>query len=251
GVTTVLMDKDEAKESGATALFGEKYDATVRVVSVNDFSKELCGGTHVRATGEIGLCKIVSETGIAAGVRRVEAITGGLALEKFQQAEAEIDGLADLLKTSSQELPARVSKLLARQKELEKEVSQLTARLTITDLDRLISEAKDVNGVRLVTAQIPLDSPKTLREVGDRIRDKMGTGVAVIGGVFQKKAALLAIVSKDMTSQYHAGKIIKEVASRVGGSGGGRPDMAQAGGPMTDKLPEALAAAPAIIADMG
>lgn len=237
---TDVMDRDDAVKGGATALFGEKYDEAVRVVSVGDFSKELCGGTHVGATGEIGLCKIASEGGIAAGVRRIEAITGPDAFARFQVAEAKYLGIAEQLKTSPDEVSAKLEKILARQKELEKEVSQLTAKMTVTDLDKIINEAKEINGVRVVSLQIPIDSSKTMREVGDKVRDKLGTGVVVLGGIFQDKVSLLAIVSKDLTKQFHAGKIIKEVAAKVGGSGGGRPDMAQAGGTMVDKLPEAL-----------
>ena len=138
-------------------------------------------------------------------------------------------------------------KVLARQKELEKEVSQLTAKMSVADLDQVISNAKIIDGIRVVAMQIPIDSPKTMREVGDKVRDKLGTGVAVLGGVFQGKVSLLVIVSKDLTKKYHAGQIVKEMATKVGGSGGGRPDMAQAGGTMVDKLPEALEGLYAIV----
>lgn len=241
-LNTLELNRDQAQKSGAIALFGEKYDDLVRVVSVGDTSKELCGGTHVGATGEIGLFKLVSETGIAAGVRRIEAITGPDALNFFQRLEDQLVNLAELLKTSSGEAPDKITKLLERQKQLEKEVGRLTAQLSFRDLDRLVKEAREIDGIRVIAAQIPLDSPKTLREVGDRVRDKMGSGVAVLGGVFQEKVALLGIVSKDMTNKLHAGNIIKEISKIVGGSGGGRPDMAQAGGVMIDKLPEALSA---------
>lgn len=246
-LNTDVMDRDEAVKGGATALFGEKYDETVRVVSIGDFSKELCGGTHVGATGEIGVCKITSEGGIAAGVRRIEAITGPDAFARFQGIEAKFLGIAEQLKTAPAEVSAKLEKILARQKELEKEVSQLTAKMTVTDLDKIISEAKVIDGARVVSLQIPIDSSKTMREVGDKVRDKLGTGIAVLGGVFQDKVSLLAIVSKDLTKQFHAGQIIKEVAVKVGGSGGGRPDMAQAGGTMVDKLPDALNSVYAIL----
>jgi alanyl-tRNA synthetase len=239
-VRTEMFDREEAVQSGATALFGEKYDETVRVVSVGSISKELCGGTHVGATGEIGQVKIVAETAIAAGVRRLEAVTGPEALSRFQQSEKHLSALADQLKTTPEELPSRIEKLLIRQKELEREVSRLTAKLSLADLAGMMDAAKTIHDIRVVAAAIPLDNPKTLREVGDRVRDKLGSGVAVLGGVFQDKAALLVIVSKDLTKRLHAGNIIKKIAALVGGSGGGRPDMAQAGGPMVDKLPEAL-----------
>ncbi|MBU1709867.1 MAG: alanine--tRNA ligase [Proteobacteria bacterium] len=237
---TNLFDRDEAIKSGATALFGEKYDEKVRVVSVGAFSKELCGGTHVGATGEIGLLKITGETGIAAGVRRIEAVTGPEAFQKFQEIEGALIGIADELKTTLPDISVKLKKILARQKELEKEVSLLTARMVIADIDSMIQNAKIIDGVRVISEMIPLDSPKTLREVGDRIRDKMGSGIVVLGGKLNEKVALLAIVSKDLTKKFHAGNIIKEIASTVGGSGGGRPDMAQAGGTLGDKLPEAL-----------
>ncbi len=247
-VATTLKSRDQAVADGATALFGEKYGDSVRVVSIGEYSSELCGGTHVAATGAIGLLKVVTETGIAAGVRRIEAITGPDSLARFQADEVELAGLAELVNASGGELRGRVEKLLARQKELEKEVSRLTAAQTIGDLDRLLNEAQTVAGVKVVAAEVPLDSPKTLREVGDRVRDKLGSGIAVLGGVFEGKVVLLVMVSKDLTKQFQAGKIVKEVAAMVGGGGGGRPDMAQAGGSKVDKLPAAIAAVAGIVA---
>ncbi|MDH3453732.1 MAG: DHHA1 domain-containing protein, partial [Desulfuromonadales bacterium] len=247
-VETVLKSRDEAVAEGATALFGEKYGDSVRVVSVGDYSSELCGGTHVAATGAIGLLKVVTETGIAAGVRRIEAITGASAFARFQTDEAELAGLAELVNASGSELRSRIEKLLSRQKELEKEVGRLTAAQTIGNLDSLVDAAQTVAGVKVVAAEIPLDSPKTMREVGDRVRDKLGSGIAVLGGVFQGKVVLLVMVSKDLTKQFQAGKIVKEVAAIVGGGGGGRPDMAQAGGSDIAKLPEAIAAVAGIVA---
>lgn len=250
-VSTAVLDREEAIKDGATALFGEKYEAKVRVVSVGQISKELCGGTHVSATGEIGLFKILSETGIAAGVRRIEAVTGPGAMERFQQVEAQLGVLAAKLKTTPEELPGKIEKMLGRQKELEREVSRLTADLSVNDLDSMLGNAQEIGGVKVVVAQIAMDSPKTMREVGDRVRDGLGSGIAVLGGVFEGKVSLLAMVTKDLSSRFHAGQIVKEVATMVGGSGGGRPDMAQAGGTMADKLPEALAAVPGIITAQG
>ncbi|MGV1100426.1 alanine--tRNA ligase [Thiovibrio sp. JS02] len=247
-VATAVLDREEAIKGGATALFGEKYEASVRVVSVGEFSKELCGGTHVGASGEIGLFKIISEGGVAAGVRRIEALTGPAAMERFQQLEAQLAALAAKLKTTPDELGARLEKILARQKELEREVSRLAADLSVNDLDSMLAGAEDVCGVKVIAAGIVIDSPKTMREVGDKVREKMGSGIAVLGGEFQGKVSLLAIVSKDLEKRFPAGRIVKEVAALVGGSGGGRPDMAQAGGTMIDKLPEALKAVPGIVA---
>jgi len=237
---TENMDRNEAKKSGATALFGEKYDDIVRVVSFGEKSRELCGGTHVAATGEIGLFKIVSETGIAAGIRRIIAFTGEKALERVQGFEKTISVLAGELKTTPDEVINKVRTSLSRQKELEKEVGQLTAQLSLSGLDAILDGAREVGGVKVAAANIKLDSAKTLREIGDKIRDRIGSGVVVLGGELDGKAALLAMVTKDVTAKCHAGKIIKEVAGIVGGSGGGRPDMAQAGGSMPDKLQEAL-----------
>ncbi|MBI5557581.1 MAG: alanine--tRNA ligase [Deltaproteobacteria bacterium] len=237
------LTKDEAIKAGATALFGEKYGDSVRVVSINSFSKELCGGTHVQATGEIGLLKILAESGIAAGVRRIEACSGKTAFDRFQQEDDSLHVLAALLRCGPEELANRVDRLLSKVRELEKEVGHLNARLSLANLETLIDSGKMVKGVKVVAAQIPLDSAKTMREVGDRVRDRLGSGVIVLGGILQDKVSLLTIVSKDLTGRIQAGNIVKEVAQLVGGGGGGRPDMAQAGGTMPDKLPQALATA--------
>ena len=241
------LAREEAVKSGATALFGEKYGDTVRVVTINSYSKELCGGTHVRATGEIGLLKIVTETGIAAGVRRIEAVSGAKAFAWLQEKDANLGRIAGLLRCGPDEAAGRIEKLLARVKELEKEVGRLHASLSLVNLDSLVENGKMVKDIKVLAVQIPLDSAKTLREVGDRVRDRLGSGVAVLGGILEDKVSLLALVSKDLTARIQAGNIIKEVAQLVGGGGGGRPDMAQAGGSMPDKLPQALQAAYDII----
>ncbi len=241
-LNTEMLEKEEAITSGAVALFGEKYGDKVRVVSIGNFSKELCGGTHVRATGEIGLLKITTETGVAAGVRRIEAVTGPEAINIFQAHEMQLAELASLLKVPAENLGPKIEKLLSAQKDLEKEVSRLTAKLTLGDIDGIINNAKMVGDIRVVVSRVVLDSPKTLREMGDKIRDKLGSGIVVLGGEYQGKAALLAMVTKDLTSTYKAGDIIKKVSVLVGGRGGGRPDMAQAGGPNPDKLSDALKA---------
>ena len=240
GVDTAVLEREEAIKAGATALFGEKYEEKVRVVTIDQYSKELCGGTHVSATGEIGLFKIVSEGGIAAGIRRIEAVSGFGAMDRFQQTERQLSEIGEQLKTGPEDILARISRLQARQKELEKELAQITARQSVSGPDRIVNEARLVGEVMVVGAQITVDSPKTMREVGDKLRDKLGSGVAVLGAVFDDKVSLLAIVSKDLTKKYHAGNLVKEVAVLVGGSGGGRPDMAQAGGTMPDRLEGAL-----------
>jgi alanyl-tRNA synthetase len=245
---TAMLDKEEAIKTGAVALFGEKYGDKVRVVSIGNFSRELCGGTHVRATGEIGLVKITAETGIAAGVRRIEAVTGPEAFNIFQGREKQLAKLANLLKVPAENLDTKIEKLLRLNKDLEKEVSRLTAKLTLNDIDGIINRGKMVGDTKVVVSRVVLDSPKTLREMGDKIRDKLGRGIVVLGGEYQGKAALLTMVSKNLTDRYKAGNIISEIAGLVGGKGGGRPDMAQAGGPNPDKLNEALEAVYKIIA---
>ncbi len=238
---TAHLDRDQAIEQGATALFGEKYGDSVRVVSLSDFSKELCGGTHVPATGCIGLFQIVSEGGIAAGVRRIEALTGRAAIERLQIQVQREQAVCDLLSVTPANIITKLESMAASNKELEKQVAELSTRLATSDLGSLLANGTEINGIKVVASVIPLDSPKTLREVGDKLRDEMGSGVAVLGGEVNGKAALLAIVSKDLTKQIKAGDIVNKVAAVVGGKGGGRPDMAQAGGSMPDKLKEAMA----------
>ena len=243
-VQTRLLSKDAAIEEGATALFGEKYEDSVRVVSIGGFSKELCGGTHVAAAGQIGAFKILSESGIAAGIRRIEALTGMAAIQYMQQVSKRESLLGSLLNAKEDAIYRKVESLLANQKALEKKIGELSAQLAGSDLDSLLNNAVEVAGIKVVASQIPLDSPQTLRTVGDKLRDSMKSGVAVLGGEVQGKAALLALVTQDLTSKVKAGTLVNLVAQVVGGKGGGRPDMAQAGGPMPDKLPEALAQVP-------
>jgi alanyl-tRNA synthetase len=247
-VQTAVLAKEQAIAEGATALFGEKYGDEVRVVSIPGFSKELCGGTHTRATGDIGLFKIISETGIAAGVRRIEAVTGHAALDWLQKLAAQADELGKLLSGSFDDALLKVPVLLKRQKELEKEIAALSAAAAASDIDSLFAGAVEVGGIKVISGLLRLDSPKTLREVGDKVRDRMGSGAALLGGEFDGKAALLALVSKDLTATIKAGEIVSAAAAIVGGKGGGRADMAQAGGPMADKLPEAMRAMPTIVA---
>ncbi|MDO8947969.1 MAG: alanine--tRNA ligase [Desulfocapsaceae bacterium] len=244
---TRLLARDEAVQQGAMALFGEKYGDRVRVVSAGDFSRELCGGTHVAATGTIGLFKIVSESGIASGVRRIEAFTGRAAFAYVQGMGQREQELCQALNVRPEGVYDKFKSLIMAQKQLEKQVADLATRLATTDLEDLFQAAVEVNGIKVLAAKIPLDSPQTLREVGDRVRDHMGSGVAVLGGVIKEKVALLAIVSKDLTEKISAGALIGEIAVIVGGKGGGRPDMAQAGGPMIDKLTSAIAAVPACV----
>ncbi len=241
---TAVLDREQAVSEGATALFGEKYGESVRVVTVGEFSKELCGGTHVAATGEIGLFQIVTEAGIAAGVRRIEAVTGRTALRRVQSLVRREKAICETLNVQPGGIDEKLETLTQMNKQLEKQVTELSTKLASSEFGDLLADAVEVEGVKVVAAVIPLDSPKTLREVGDKLRDDMGSGVAVLGGAINGKAALLAIVSKDLTKKIKAGELINKVAALVGGKGGGRPDMAQAGGTMPDKLSEAIASVP-------
>jgi len=234
------MAADEAIAAGATALFGEKYGERVRVVSVGDFSMELCGGTHTHAAGDIGLFRIVSEGGIAAGVRRIEAVTGAGALELVHQQQAALDQAAGLLKSDPTQLETRIRRLLEQQKELERQVESLRGKLQAGQAGELLDQARDVDGVRVLAVKVESMDGKRLREMADQLRDKLGSGVLVLGCEFDGKANLLTAVSKDLTGRLQAGNLIRPLAEQVGGKGGGRPDLAQAGGSDPSGLAAAL-----------
>jgi alanyl-tRNA synthetase len=248
-VDTRVMGIEEAMASGAMALFEERYGDTVRLVQIPGVSKELCGGTHAARTGEIGLFKLVAESSVAAGVRRVEALTGGAAVEAVQAVEDELAAAAAALKAPRSEVSARAQALQQQLREARNEIEGLKAKIASGGGGRdLLAEATEVNGVRLVAAQVEADSPKSLREAADNLRDRMQSGVAVLGAAVEGKAMLLALVTKDLAGRLHAGNLVKELAPLVGGGGGGRPDMAQAGGQNPDGLAEALAKAPELVA---
>jgi len=239
-VTTQEMSLNDALKSGALAFFGEKYGERVRVLKMGDFSTELCGGTHVNRTGDIGLFKLKAEVGVASGVRRVEAITGEGALEWVRQREQILKNVSTVLKGSEEDAADRVEKLLAHQRELEKQLAQLQNQLAGSQSGEVESRARRVNGVNVVAGRVAGVDDKALREMADRLRDKLQPAVVVLGAVQGEKVALLATVSKDVTKSYHAGNIIKQIAPLVGGGGGGRPDFAQAGGKDGARLDEAL-----------
>lgn len=240
-VTTTILPKEEAMKTGATAVFDEKYGDDVRLVAMGDFSKELCGGTHVLRTGDIGPLKVISESSVAAGVRRIEAVTGMAAVKYFQSVEKELKKTASLLRTNPMELSERVEKLIQSQKEMEKEIEALKGKLAARDSADLMDKAKEVNGIRILATQVDAPDVKTLRDFGDKVRDKLKSGIILLGSKVGDKAMLLCMVTKDLTDKYNAGSIVKEVVPIVGGKGGGRADMAQAGGPNPEKLDEALA----------
>lgn len=246
-IETRMLAKEDAIREGATALFGEKYGDDVRVVKIGDVSMELCGGTHAASTGQIGLFKIMSESGIAAGVRRIEAIAGKAALQYFQKVCRLNMKLSRLFNAREDDLQDKIEALLLSQRQLEKQVAELSTRLASSHLGEMLSRTVEVGGVKVLALELALDSSKTLREVGDKVRDLLPSGVAVLGGVIDGKAALLSLVSRDLTDKIQAGNLVRQVAAIVGGKGGGRADMAQAGGPNADKLAEAIAKVPGMV----
>ena len=246
-VETAVMPLDEAVKTGATAVFDEKYGETVRVVEMTGFSSELCGGTHVARTGDIGFFKIVQESAVAAGVRRIEAVTGKKAVEHAQRVENELRETAGLLKIGLLETSERTEKLLRRERELEKEIESLKGKLAAKDSGDLMGRVRNLSGVDILSAVVEASDAKTLRDFGDKLRDRLRSGIILLGSRSEGKAMLLCIVTKDLTKRYHAGNIIKAVAPVVGGSGGGRPDMAQAGGQKPEFLEKALEKLPELL----
>jgi alanyl-tRNA synthetase len=234
------MNAEDAFKSGATALFEEKYGDRVRVVSLSDFSKELCGGTHTQRTGDIGLFKIVSESSVASGVRRIEALTGEAALEYAQQTARIVQQSAHLLKDKPEALPLKIKKVLSDLKNLEKEVEKLKAKMAASATDTLEEEMKTVHGTRVLAKRVVVETPAALRDLADRFKERIKSGVVVLGSTAGSKVLLIVVVTSDLVKRYHAGNIVKQVAAIVGGGGGGRPDMAQAGGSRPEKLDEAL-----------
>jgi alanyl-tRNA synthetase len=235
-VKTEICALEDALKTGATAVFDEKYGATVRIVKMGEMSMELCGGTHVKRTGDIGLIKVVHESAIAAGVRRIEAVTGREALTHIQKAEEELKRMAGLFKAGSMEVYDRAERLLRHTKELEKEIEAFKGKLAAKDSGDLLSQAKEINGVKVLAVEVSIADVKTLRDFGDKLRDKLASGIILLGSKAGEKVMLLCMVTKDLTGKYHAGNIIKELAPLVGGSGGGRPDMAQAGGSQPENI---------------
>jgi alanyl-tRNA synthetase len=248
-VEVAEMAADEAINAGATALFGEKYGDQVRVVKVGEFSMELCGGTHTHAAGDIGLFKIIQESGIAAGVRRIEAATGARALEIVRQQEQVLGQSAQLLKSDPAQVETRIRKLIEQQKELERQVESLRGKLQSGQAGQLLDAVREVDGVKVLAVKVDSMDGKQLREMADQLRDKLGSGVLVIGCEFDGKANLLAAVTKDLTDKLHAGNLIRHLAEIVGGKGGGRPDLAQAGGTRPDQLQAALDQSAKLVAE--
>ncbi|HCJ8286694.1 TPA: alanine--tRNA ligase [Escherichia coli] len=240
-IETNIMDLEAAKAKGAMALFGEKYDERVRVLSMGDFSTELCGGTHASRTGDIGLFRIISESGTAAGVRRIEAVTGEGAIATVHADSDRLSEVAHLLKGDSNNLADKVRSVLERTRQLEKELQQLKEQAAAQESANLSSKAIDVNGVKLLVSELSGVEPKMLRTMVDDLKNQLGSTIIVLATIVEGKVSLIAGVSKDVTDRVKAGELIGMVAQQVGGKGGGRPDMAQAGGTDAAALPAALA----------
>jgi len=250
-VATLEMDAEEALQSGAVALFEEKYGDRVRVVSLADASRELCGGTHVARTGDIGLFKIIGESSVASGVRRIEAFTGAPALAFIQTGINTLNDVAALLREKPEAAARRVEALLIREKGLEKEIEKLKRVLAAGAADNIDSGMKTINGVKVIAQKVDVESPAVMRDLADKFRDKIGSGITVLGASADGKALLIVMVTKDLAGRFHAGNIIRELAAEVGGKGGGRPDMAQAGGPNPEHLDKAIEKAYAVIEAAG
>jgi len=239
-VARMEMDLDEALRMGALALFGEKYGDRVRVVKIGDFSTELCGGTHLERTGELGLVKVTTEGAVASGVRRIEAVAGSAALETVARKEAALREAAEILKIAPLEVPKRLAKLLEEQRLLEKQLAAFEVKLARSRAEELVRAARQVNGVAVVTGRIDGLDADGLRAVADTLRDRLGSGVVCVGSVVDGKVNLVAAVTTDLVKRVQAGRLMQEVARAVGGRGGGRPDLAQGGGPDPSRLDDAL-----------
>ncbi|MBS0484853.1 MAG: alanine--tRNA ligase [Proteobacteria bacterium] len=240
-VEAASMKYDDAIKRGAMALFGEKYTDVVRVIGMGEFSTELCGGTHVPQVGQIGLFKIVAESGVAAGIRRVEAVTGKGAIDYVQQREAQLLEIAHALKANPQEITQKIAQIIDNVRQTEKELARLKTKMTSSQGADLASQAQDVSGVKVLAANLENADAKTLRETLDQLKDKLKTCAIVLSTVTDGKVTLIAGVSADLTGKVKAGELVNFVAQQVGGKGGGRPDMAQAGGTQPEQLPAALA----------
>jgi len=249
-VVTTVMDLDTAVNSGAMALFGEKYADQVRVLTIDDFSKELCGGTHVRRTGDIGLFKIISEGSVAAGTRRIEALTGTGVLEHLRQQSQSLAHASEALRAKPGELVEAIEKLTESEKKLRKELEAQQMKRAASAAGDLAQQAREVKGVQVIAARVEVTDRSAMRQMVDDLRVKLQSGVIVLGSIADGRVSLIAAVTKDLTSKLDAGKIVKQAAAYVEGSGGGRKDLAEAGGKNPAKLDESLQAVPGIIAQM-
>jgi alanyl-tRNA synthetase len=243
-----VMDIEAAQKTGAMMLFGEKYGDQVRVLDIGS-SRELCGGTHVQRTGDIGLFKVLAEGGVAAGIRRIEAVTGANALAYLQQLESTVNRVAGTLKASPTELQGRITQVLDQVRSLEKEVAQLKGKLASSQGDELIAQAVDVKGLKVLAARLDGADAKTLRDTMDKLKDKLKSAAIVLAAVDGGRVQIAAGVTADRMGKGKAGELVNFVAQQVGGKGGGKPDMAMAGGTEPDKLPAALQSVQAWVAE--
>jgi alanyl-tRNA synthetase len=241
-VETKIMHVEDALQLGAMALFGEKYGEKVRVVMVSDFSIELCGGTHTSRTGDIGLFRILNETGVAAGVRRIEALTGEGAYGLIKEEERELWEIASSLKSAPGDLSSKLERLLERQKELERELLSFRDKSSHQEILDLLSSVREIKGVKVLSAKVDGKDPKRMRDFVDQLKAKMGSGIILLGGRSERKVSLILGVTDDLIQQFNASDLIKKIALHIGGTGGGRSDFAQAGGTDLEKLDEALKA---------
>jgi alanyl-tRNA synthetase len=241
-VETKIMQVEDALQVGAMALFGEKYGERVRVVMVSDFSIELCGGTHTSRSGDIGLFKIVNETGVAAGVRRIEALTGEGAYRFIKEEEKELWEIASSLKSAPGELSPKLERLFERQRELERELLSYRDRSSHQEILDLLSSVREVRGVKILSAKVDGKDPKRMRDFVDQLKAMIGSGIILLGGRSERKVSLIMGVTDDLTQWFNANDLIRKIALHIGGTGGGRPDFAQAGGTDLEKLDEALKA---------
>lgn len=239
-VITQITTPEDAKQKGALALFGEKYDAKVRVLTMSDFSMELCGGTHVSRTGDIGLFKLVSEVGIASGIRRIEAVTGEYALAWITAEQAKLDKVAQLIKADRANLIDKVEQLIERQRSLEKELGQLKTQIAVNLQKNLVKQAQDISGIKVLAQQVADTEPAVLRELLDNLKQQLSPAVIVLASIQGERITLVAGVTANCTAKLHAGELISHLAQQVGGKGGGRADLAQAGGCQPEALPAAL-----------
>ena len=239
-IETNIMSLDDAKQSGAMALFGEKYEEDVRVLKMGDFSTELCGGTHAIRTGDIGLIKITSEAGTASGVRRIEAVTGERALDYIEISDARLQEISALVKATTENVTEKTAQLVQRSRQLEKELDTLKSKLASSAGSDLASTAQDISGIKVLASKLDGADTKTLRDTVDQLKNKLGTAAVILASVDDDKITLIAGVSKDITSKIRAGDLVGHVAAQVGGKGGGRPDMAQGGGNQPENLSAAL-----------
>lgn len=239
-VRVKVLPYKEALSLGAIAIFEEKYSEIVRLVEMGDFSKELCGGTHVRRTGDVGFFKILGERSISADTRRIEAVTGRRAVEIVQRMEKTLQEIGNTLRASPEEIQEKLRRVLERQKELERELKGLKAKAAVGPSRDLISEAKEVSGIRVLCAEVELEDQRSMGELADRLRERLGSGIVLLGSRASSKVMLTISISQDLQGRFHAGEIMREVAETVGGKGGGKPNFAQGGGPLKHKLEESF-----------